>query len=456
MKPIITTAFMALLAFLCCAGAWYYYPKIEVSQVTERKQLLREEESFETRDVRRIKVEQYDRTRNSKTEFELQFEQGSWVIPSKSGFPAGNSDRVPTLVTALLDKEVLELVSDEKNDHEKYGVLELEEAGAGGVGVGTVLTFEGRKREELGKLIVGQTPKDEKGQRYVRLAGQPHIYIIDFDDTVLTTALSDWTDGDLLRMDPRISLNDQVEYFEVDSYFVEQGESGAAKKHAYRARIYVKDGNWVYDFWAANENQSLPSEPTEKALPVNVSETLTRFVSQLKGFAIRDVVKKQPAAAQDLSSPKESQAASHFRSMAGQGFFHNGFDFGQHQFDSATGEITVAYRFGMQTKMFIGDFAGLDIANGNQFNRFLLVTAEKNPDLIPVPEEPSGDGTEENQEEAARKYQQEVNRRKELLKGAEQGFQALNQIHADWIYVVSEDVVSNLLPPADSWKVDGQ
>ena len=462
MNPIAKTLVMAVLAAVTCAVAWHYYPKIEVVQSTERKQLLTDDEAFEPREVRRIRVEQFDRARNSLKDLELLLSQGSWVIPSKGNYPASNAERVASLVNAAYDKDVLEMVSDQKDDHEKYNVLELSEAGATGVGVGTVLTYEGRNRRPLARLIVGSTASREN-QRYIRLAGQPQIYIVEMNESVLRTDLADWTDSDLLRFGAQTpNLAQLVQHIDVRLYFVDSDQlrGEGKKKHVYQVRIRFAGDRWVYDLWQPDDQQVLPGEPTLTDQDINLNQTLRQFVAQLRSFMIQDVSRKQNEVAMNLANPEEGASASQFDSLTGRGFRYDGFRNGQHQFDAAAGEINIVYKYGMETNILLGSLAGMDIASGGKINRYMLLTSDLNPSIIPEPKNPQqppagGDDAspaQEATEDQMRNYQAELNRRNELLEAAGKKTRSFNQVHADWLYVVSEDVISGLFPPVEAWK----
>lgn len=464
MKPVVTTMLMAVIAFATSAAAWYFYPRIEVQREVVRSQLLTEEEAFEPRDVRKVKIEQFDRSTNSPTEFELRLDSGSWVIPGSRNYPANNNERVAAVVSAFRDREILETVSDNKDDHEEYGVLDISELGATGLGAGTVLTFEGRNRKKLARMIVGASPDGKPGQRYVRLAGQPQIYVIEFDSSVMTTTFSDWVDGSLIivggkQMTPQQFLS-QVDHVSVDLYYQDTG-GDATRKTSYRMIARQDDQNqWFYDLWKPDAAQQLPDEPTVANQPINL-QTLSNLISKVFRVNLRNVARKQETAALDLAGPKPAQPASHFDSLRNFGFYHRGFDMGQHQFDSAAGEVTIAYRFGLKTRVNVGTL-DVDVAGGGNINRYLMLTASVDPSLVPEPQKPdAGDADAEsesaegeNQESAddrQRQYQAQLNQRKANLETANQLAKSFNQVHADWVYVVPDDEIQRLLPPADSW-----
>lgn len=427
MKSTATTLLMALLATASMLAAWYYYPTLEVQDVTVREKLLTDEQAFEPRDVQKVRIESFDSNTNSPSQFDFELDRGSWVIRDHENYTANNNSRVSDALSAIGDKQVLEVVSSNKNDHEEYGVLEISEIGSSGLGIGTVMTFEGRNEKRLAKLIVGTSPEGKPDQRYVRLAGQPQIYVVEFNPDVLTTKFSDWVDGELIKVgSEETPFPELIKYIDVDLYYRDQEGD---KKYNYRARIELNDKNeWVYSLWQPDDSKKLAEAPNLVEQLVNQG-TLASLVQQVMLFEVKDVDRKQETAALDLANPKESQPASHFDSLAKSGFFHKGFQDGQHQFDAAAGSVTIAFRFGMEVEVHVGNISGMGGVGGSGINRAIMLNAELNPELVP----------------------KDVDGREQVLGFAENETRAFNQLHADWIYEVADEAVSRLLPPATAW-----
>ena len=478
MKSLLVTLSMGLIALVASAFAWYFYPSIEVQEIADREYLVPETQAFDSSSVRRFKIETYDK--RNVSQIELVLNRGRWEIPSSDNFLAGNAERVALAINAMSDRKILELVSDQQDDHVTYGVLELSEAGPTGLGLGSMITLEGRNRQTLGQMIVGNPTTANPEHRYVRLPGQPQIYIVEFDDRVLTTGFADWTDGDLLGFGPQPpNMTQLIDHIDIDYYFIDPDKIGSdgPRKHVYRARIQFdpEQGMWVYDLWKPAEGSSeLPDEPTVTGGTVDARAdgTLGSFVRQMLRFALKDVAKKPRQVAQELTNPVEQGSDARFDAMHRFGFRAAGFEFGQHQFEAAAGEVTIALRNGLQNRLFIGNLASMDVTGGANINRFLMVTADFDESLMPLPpnpdEEPeagddegetsSGESGESGEQEMSledrrRQYQTRMNQRKQIGEVAQQQVRTLNQIHADWVYVISEDAVEALFPPAESWEM---
>lgn len=463
MKATATTLLMGIIALLSVSVAWVYYPRIEVQETVVRETLLAEEDVFQPADVKSVKIESFDRNTNSPSELELKLEDGSWNIREHENYPANNVPLVAEAVTALRDKKVLEVVSDNKDDHESYGVLELSEMGNTGLGAGTVLTYEGRNDKPLAKLIVGRSPEGQPSQRFVRLAGQPQIYTVEFNPAILTTRFADWVDGKLVNVGGgQVPLPNLIEYVLVDMYYRDQDSE---KKFNYRAKIgRSDDSGWVYDLWVPDDQKQIAAEPTQVAQAAR-EFTLANLLKQVLVMEIEDVIRKPQSAAVDLANPNETQPSTHFDPIKDRGFFHTGFSNGQHQFEAAAGSITIALRIGMEIHIYVGNMTGLGSAGGGKISRALMLTASYNPELFPMPKEEdfeakAGEATDsgsaqDDEGDANRAYQLAIKEREEALEYTRQEVRAFNQLHADWIYEVPDESVSTLLPMADAWKNSG-
>src|SRR6185295_15012033 len=65
---------------------------------------------------------------------------------------------------------------------------------------GTRVTMWDDQNTALADLIVGKPVRDQEGQRYVRLAGQDVVYVIEIDPAKLSTSFEDWIEKDLLKL----------------------------------------------------------------------------------------------------------------------------------------------------------------------------------------------------------------------------------------------------------------
>lgn len=504
---------MAVFAAVSCGFAWYYAPKNEIAVVNSRigELLLEPAESpgltlapdeseqpaYEARDVARIAIQRYDRQIDSMRMLEVAREQGSWVFPEKAGYPVTDAQQISGIIDSFRQARILDMPSDQIDDHEKYGVVDPDASGGDTVGFGTIVSLEDNRRNELAKVIVGNPVEDDEGKHYVRLPGQPQIYVIDFDSGLLSTTFSDWVEGDLLRLQGSLQQLDNVlDSIEVESYFVDQ-QSGAgvdeARNWVYRARFYPDTQGWKYDLWKANADRQLPEVPTVSGANATPA-VLGGIVRELADFSrdpntqagdtgpapLRDVVRKSTEASIALSEPEAGTPESRLGWLSAKGFQPAGFDNNQHQFRSMSGRVRLKFRNGLVETVYVGALAGLDIQERTNINRYLLVTAGVDESLVPEPVDPNGgsggegdtptegddtaagneqDGAEntessqiQDDDDVRREYLQKVNERNALLNNARTLSGNLNQIHGNWLYVVTQNCVDRIIPPLEAFQ----
>jgi hypothetical protein len=160
-------------------------------------------EKFSTPEIaRRLRVVRFDEDTAKPREFEVAEQNGLWSIPSKDNYPADAAKQMAEAATSLIDRKILGVVSDSSGDHEQYGVIDpmTPKLEPGTKGVGTRVTMSDEGGKPIVDLIVGKAVRDADKQRYVRLAGQDVVYVIEIDPSKLSTNFEDWIEKDLLKL----------------------------------------------------------------------------------------------------------------------------------------------------------------------------------------------------------------------------------------------------------------
>lgn len=160
-------------------------------------------EKFSTPEIaKRLRVVRFDEDTAKPREFEVAEQNGLWSIPSKDNYPADAAKQMAEAATSLIDRKILGVVSDSSGDHEQYGVIDpmTPKLEPGTKGVGTRVTMSDEGGKPIVDLIVGKAVRDADKQRYVRLAGQDVVYVIEIDPSKLSTNFEDWIEKDLLKL----------------------------------------------------------------------------------------------------------------------------------------------------------------------------------------------------------------------------------------------------------------
>ncbi|MFM8734188.1 MAG: DUF4340 domain-containing protein [Pirellulales bacterium] len=421
---------------------------------------------------------------------------GVWVLPSHDNYPADAKDQLAAAATELVERPVLDVVSDSPGDHETYGVIEPdpEKIKVGMTGIGQLVEIRDASGTKLARLIVGKVAKrpgaanDTAGRtlRYVRRAGQDRVYLVDLDTSKFSTSFDDWIEKDLLKLSPW-----DVRRLVLDDYTLQAVESGGrmgvVQKRTNRFALAYDDKDAAWSL-VKLEGYDAKNQAREEKLAADeelASARLNELRNALGDLKIIDVVRKPAGLSADLKADEkftdDPQAKA---SMQERGFL----PLGSGDILSVDGETIVGMKDGVEYVLRFG--AGTSVAAeqaakdaggsegvapaGETSGRYLLVMARFNdgllekPKLEPVPEAPAaGEATkaedkaepkdaaadelkkaeeEEAKAQAAieerRRVEAENRRRQEQydeqVKAAEKRVRDLNGRFADWYYVVSD------------------
>ena len=467
MNAFRKTGFMALLAVVSCAIAFYYYPK---AQRATQSQMLNEPlfAEYEAQDVDAIEIESFDREKERLQRIQLSRKETSWVIPEKENFLVTNAGLVAAALGALQDCVVLQEISNQESDQEKYGVVEPAKANRDVIGVGRLIRLKNRRGEDIASLIVGLSTR-ESGQCFVRVPGQPQIYVVEFNPLILQTDFSAWVDGDLMRIlgnrnQSAVALID-IQYYRINT---EENQASASdepeKKYIYRVRIYQGKKNYLFDLWVPDEQEQLPERPAQKGIPVP-QEVLQQILGAYAQGRVQDVRKTTRRISSAMQNPQASDNEKWFQPLADNGFFYTGMNNGQHQFDAANGEIAFTFEDGSRIRIHLGGLAGIGLFEMGKISRHLFLSAEVVEKVLPMPKKPEGmtntsgetdeqtsdEANQEGQNAAEREYQKRLKERNNKLEQARRKAEMINQLHADWVYVVGEMTTDNWFLPLEFW-----
>ncbi len=448
-----------------------------------------------------LEIVSFDDATATLKPFKVVRSEGVWVLPSHENYPADAKDQLAAAATELIDRPVLDVVSDSPGDHETYGVIEPdpEKVKVGMTGVGQLVEIRDASGNKLARLIVGKEDKRPasgdgspgRTLRFVRRAGQDRVYRVELDTSKFTTRFDDWIEKDLLKISPwdvrRLTIDDSVCSFGVDE---KTGRPMISLDRRCRADLAYddKDARWSL---VRLEGFDDKNQAQEEKLPEGeelASGKLNDLRNALGDLKIVDVVRKPAGLSAELKAEEsftgDREAVT---SLAQRGFFA----FQKGDVISSNGETIVGMkdgveyllRFGNGTTVAAGEdsaaVASPDADGGKESSgRYLFVLARFNenllekPQLEPLPDAPespkaaegekakdakqdAADGAadelkkaeeEEAKAQAAieerRRVEAENRRREEQydeqVKAAKKRVRDLNNRFADWYYVVSD------------------
>ncbi|QDV59407.1 DUF4340 domain-containing protein [Rosistilla oblonga] len=348
-------------------------------------------------DVSMLKIDRFDEELGQLSSFEVTRDSktNQWSIPSHDGYPADATEQIRDAATAFLNLEILDVASEVKDDHEKFGVLEPNATSlkVGDEGVGRLVQFENDNGDVLVNLIIGSKVKDSEDQRFVRIPTQDVTYVVKFDDTPLTTKFDSWIEDNLLDLS-----SFDIEKIGIRDYSIVRTLQGASMQPNFDADILLAEN----DTWQLEK-----LDVYEKGKPV--AQTLAddqeldgtklgELRSALDDLKIVDVRRKPDGLSGDLKADagfmKNDDAV---RSLIARGFYPQPTEDGKGEVFAANGELIATLKNGVEYLLRFGeiDQQSMDSPEESEdgsdedvtgVNRYLLVTARVNEATFPEPE----------------------------------------------------------------------
>jgi len=344
--------------------------------------------------------------------FKVVRSEGVWVLPSHENYPADAKDQLAAAATELIDRPVLDVVSDSPGDHETYGVIEPdpEKVKVGMTGVGQLVEIRDASGNKLARLIVGKEDKRPAGAgaasgrtlRFVRRAGQDRVYRVELDTTKFTTKFDDWIEKDLLKISPwdvrRLTLDDSSGTFGVDEA---SGRPTISLDRKSRAELGYddKDAAWSLIKLVDFDDKNQPKDEKLAEGEELAGGRLNDLRNALGDLKIIDVVRKPSGLSADLKA-EESFAGDReaVMSLAQRGFFA----IQKGDLVSSDGETIVGMKDGVEYLLRFGNSATVAGADGpaaggdaakeegvdpaSSSGRYLFVSARLNEELLEKPQ----------------------------------------------------------------------
>ena len=316
---------------------------------------------------------------------------GRWAIPSRDNYPADALERLRDVAVALIDLKPLDKASEVAEDHQQYGVVEpvKGKTKAGDEGVGTLVTVQDAKGNDLFRLIVGK-PASMEGEnlpnlRFVRKPSEDVVYVAKIDLTKLPTDFDQWIEKDLLKLNAldvsKVTLKD---YNVLPSA---QGRYASFPRMDAVVSWNTEKGEWRLDeLTRFSRNQPVadglgPQEELNK-------QKLDDLKTALDDLKIVDVERKPAGLDAELKLSDELlKNREGLISLQELGFYPVGRNTDENTLElaSANGEVIVDMKDGVQYKLRFGNVATKQDSADGSMNRYLFVSAQVAPDVLIPP-----------------------------------------------------------------------
>ena len=503
MNEKVKTSIFLFLAILFVAIAVFNRPAVREFQAEEMLGTVLFPQFTNPLDIQSLEITRLN-VAGEVEHFRIAAIDGIWSIPSHDNYPADARDQMGRLAEALTGLTVLEIIQHEGSGinvtafQSQYGVIDPASDDASlGADAGLKVLISGENNETLVNLIIGREvargpahdqTNDSATLRYVRIANQLPVYVVNIDSSQFSTNFGQWIERNLLD----ISMFDIKEFF-VDQYSfsvelalttrgiqeIPQASFIGDMTLGYDASAIGAD-KWSLIRWMIFEGQNhLYREQHLDANRELNTDTLDAMVSALNDLRIVNVVKKPASLAEALrdGTPFTNIAnieldASMQESMQRTGFWlvemsdmKGGTDDTKTQLLSNQGDLQIRLKDGIIYHLRFGDLTGteseLPLAESATerpeekttmgVNRYLFITAEFDHAIIPLPELREVPTLPDESDEDMERLTQEIaginlaNQREqerydtEIDRGQRRAAD-LSARFADWYYVISEDV----------------
>lgn len=440
------TLLMLVLAAASTVLAMVYYPWAELVETDAAvgKPLF---EEYSADQVRGIDITSFDSDRGTLNRIQLARRAEKWVVPARQDFIATNSQLTGTVVNALNDRTVYQVISENQQDHIKYGVVDPAEytIDINVASLGRKLVLNDRNSKPIASLIVGSAVKNSPGKRYVRVPGKPRVYMIDFDDGILTTEFAFWVSPNALQLKTQPDAEGlQFRSLQIDNYQIDNiAVDDPIKNWNYRATVQPIANQLA----VKSLTVPIPDQPDAwKRLDTTPEQEakLKAAALSLSSFFIDDVRRKKKELAGALQKPDSETDDKLFAELPQFGFAKTGFEHGHWNFAAKNGQIAVAMAEGVRITVSIGDFAGENSRSTGKLNYYVMINAAVDHQFLPEPMRPVGLPDDESEQNRA--FRRTVEVWSKATREAQRLARELNALHGDWFYLISEEDIANLRP----------
>jgi hypothetical protein len=395
-----TASILGIGAVLLAAGIYFLPAQADFTPTSKVNEILFPELK-DGNIAQGMEIVSFDEKLGERRTFEVKKVNGRWVLPSHKNYPADARKQLVDVASSLVELKALDQVDDNPEKHELYGVLDPSEdkVKVGTTGVGKLVSFKDGSSNNLARLIIGKQLKElgkessDSDLRYVRIAGQDPVYTVKLATDKFSPKFEDWIETDLLKLNTF-----DIKQVELRDYAVrpEDRANPIQEKSIAQLEFDDKEAKWsLSKFEEFPEGKPVEVKLTDKE-ELNTAK-LNELKSALDELKIVNVIRKPQGLINSLRENEIKLETEALLSLQQSGFYLTRGPQGPQLF-ARDGEVIAALRDGVEYTLRFGDFAdGLaesetegdakdkEKKTGAKVNRYLMVEARFNPDLIAKP-----------------------------------------------------------------------
>lgn len=372
-------------------------------------------------EAKSLEIIEYDPDTATLKPFKVAQESGVWRIPSHENYPSDASQQLGEAAAALVACETYNIESEDPGSHATYGVVDPDPKSltAGTTGVGKRVSMEDGAGKSVAALVIGKPVKGQTDMYYVRKPQQDPIYVVKLKTDKFSTKFEDWIEKDLLKLNSwdvqRVAFND---------YSINELDRSVDMRSKIDLHFDSKDSKWQLQELEVYNRENGEFEPEKLADDEELnSQKLNELKTALDDLKIVDVHRKPEGLAADLRAGESLAANQEVReSLLRAGFYLAQLGKGPVELYSNEGQVVCGTKEGVEYILRFGRItaSGEKAKEGEEdegkeedeskptgANRFIMVTAQFNEDLLTKPELEPLPGEKAETEEAAPEGKQE-------------------------------------------------
>ncbi|MGO9110737.1 MAG: hypothetical protein ACLP9L_16065 [Thermoguttaceae bacterium] len=208
------TGWFLAAAAVVVAVAWLSYPS---AAIRDEAAVLGKKLFPDFKDpgvVDSLQILQFDQAKGDPVVLEVAKQNGLWVIPSHSKYPADAKDHLAAAANSLIDLTIVGLAPgfnagsppmDQaalRKAHNHFGVVDPDPKNvkSSDEGIGKRVTMKDAAGHQLAAAIVGKAVPDQSDLYYVRFADKDPVYIVKLDAGKLSVQFDEWIEPNLLNL----------------------------------------------------------------------------------------------------------------------------------------------------------------------------------------------------------------------------------------------------------------
>ncbi|MFN0011347.1 MAG: DUF4340 domain-containing protein [Phycisphaerales bacterium] len=426
MKPWTTTLTLVAVAALAAAAVFATRPATrEAALLSDQGQPLAPALT-DPLAVKSLEVFSFDKQAARVRAFKVAFDGARWVIPSHSNYPADAAAKVGAAASAFANLIKERVITDDKRDHARLGVLAPDDQALSGEGVGTRVTLTDASGKVLADLIIGNPLANDDApapgaaatvKRCIREASGTRVYATTFA-AGFSTRFADWVQVDLLQL-----TADQAVGAFIDRYKIDQQAASISSQSQItltRAAEAEESGERPWALSATEAGKPLPTVGSGAVADASAADgsgqrvsiqRMNEMLAALSGIKIVGVRPKPANLAKVLAAPDRGfkLGLTDQLSLQSRGFFLAS----DGRFVSTEGQMSVSTNEGVVYSLWFGEVvpdtedAGTGSGSGRVgapdadaapegtapkpatgTSRYLMATASFDPLLLPEPAKP--------------------------------------------------------------------